>query len=197
MRAVQYRRIGEASDVLELVEVEDPHPGPGEVRVRLSFSGVNPTDWKRRRLGPLAPGPAQIPHQDGSGHIDEVGPDVGADRLGQAVWVYHAAWNSPGGTAAEYVCVPAQQAIALPDGVDAELAASLGVSDAVISGEERRRVTACLGGLTDVQRECIELAYYQGLTYVQVSEKLSANLATIKSRMRDALRGLRNCLGVG
>ncbi len=71
------------------------------------------------------------------------------------------------------------------------------VSDAVISGEERRRVTACLGGLTDVQRECIELAYYQGLTYVQVSEKLSANLATIKSRMRDALRGLRNCLGVG
>lgn len=71
------------------------------------------------------------------------------------------------------------------------------VSDAVIAGEERRRVTTCLDGLTDVQRECIELAYYQGLTYVQVSEKLSANLATIKSRIRDALRGLRNCLGVG
>ena len=70
------------------------------------------------------------------------------------------------------------------------------VSDAVISSEERRRVTACLDGLTDVQRECIELAYYQGLTYVQVSERLSANLATVKSRMRDALRGLRNCLDV-
>ena len=71
------------------------------------------------------------------------------------------------------------------------------VIDAVISGEERQRVTACLDGLTGVQRECIELAYYQGLTYVQVSERLSANLATVKSRMRDALRGLRTCLGVG
>lgn len=70
------------------------------------------------------------------------------------------------------------------------------VSDAVISREERRRVTACLDGLTDLQRECIELAYYQGMTYVQVSERLSANLATVKSRMRDGLRGLRNCLGV-
>ena len=71
------------------------------------------------------------------------------------------------------------------------------VIDAVLSTEERQRVTACLDGLTGVQRECIELAYYQGLTYVQVSERLSANLATVKSRMRDALRGLRNCLGVG
>ena len=70
------------------------------------------------------------------------------------------------------------------------------VTDAVISGEERRRVAACLDGLTDIQRECIELAYYQGMTYVQVSERLSANLATVKSRMRDAMRGLRNCLGV-
>ncbi len=71
------------------------------------------------------------------------------------------------------------------------------VTDAVLSGEDRRRVTACLDGLTDIQRECIELAYYQGMTYVQVSERLSANLATVKSRMRDGLRGLRNCLGVG
>jgi RNA polymerase sigma-70 factor (ECF subfamily) len=70
------------------------------------------------------------------------------------------------------------------------------VTDAVISGEDRQRVAACLNNLTDVQRECIELAYYQGMTYVQVSERLSANLATVKSRMRDGLRGLRNCLGV-
>lgn len=70
------------------------------------------------------------------------------------------------------------------------------VTDAVLAGEDRRRVAECLGGLTDIQRECIELAYYQGLTYVQVSERLSANLATVKSRMRDGLRSLRNCLGV-
>ncbi|GAA2787085.1 sigma-70 family RNA polymerase sigma factor SigK [Mycolicibacterium pallens] len=70
------------------------------------------------------------------------------------------------------------------------------VADAVITEDERRQVAACLDGLTEVQRECIELAYYQGMTYVQVSERLAANLATVKSRMRDALRGLRNCLGV-
>jgi RNA polymerase sigma-70 factor (ECF subfamily) len=70
------------------------------------------------------------------------------------------------------------------------------VSDAVIHLDERRQVVDCLSSLTDLQRECIELAYYDGLTYVQVSERLVANLATIKSRMRDALRGLRNCLGM-
>ncbi len=69
------------------------------------------------------------------------------------------------------------------------------VSDMVIVSDEQQRVAACLGGLTDLQRECIQLAYYEGLTYPQVSERLSANLATVKSRMRDGLRGLRNCLG--
>jgi len=70
------------------------------------------------------------------------------------------------------------------------------VADSAIASDERRRVAACLDSLTDVQRQCIELAYYSGLTYAEVSQKLSANLSTIKSRMRDALRGLRGCLGV-
>ncbi len=69
------------------------------------------------------------------------------------------------------------------------------VADSVISSDEQRQVADCLGALTDAQRECIQLAYYDGLTYAQVSERLSANLATIKSRMRDAIRGLRKCLG--
>jgi len=70
------------------------------------------------------------------------------------------------------------------------------VADSVISHDERRQVTDCLGSLTDTQREAIQLAYYDGLTYTQVSERLSANLATIKSRMRDAIRSLRRCLGL-
>jgi RNA polymerase sigma-70 factor (ECF subfamily) len=69
------------------------------------------------------------------------------------------------------------------------------VVESAVAGDERRRVTECVDGLTDAQRQCIELAYYGGLTYVEVSQRLSANLSTIKSRMRDALRGLRNCLG--
>src|SRR5579875_1304238 len=70
------------------------------------------------------------------------------------------------------------------------------VADSAIAGDERRRVTECLDGLTDIQRQCIELAYYGGLTYPEVSQRLSTNLSTVKSRMRDALRGLRNCLDV-
>ena len=66
----------------------------------------------------------------------------------------------------------------------------------MILRDERRQVADCLDSLTDAQRECLQLAYYDGLTYVQVSERLSANLATIKSRMRDAIRGLRRCLGL-
>ncbi len=70
------------------------------------------------------------------------------------------------------------------------------VSESVLGSDERRQVTECLDGLTDLQRECVQLAYYDGMTYVQVSDRLSANLATVKSRMRDALRSLRNCLGM-
>ena len=69
------------------------------------------------------------------------------------------------------------------------------VAESAIAADERRRVTECLDGLTDMQRQCVEMAYYGGLTYAEVSQRLSANLSTIKSRMRDALRGLRNCLG--
>lgn len=69
------------------------------------------------------------------------------------------------------------------------------VAEGVLTRDEYRQVTNCLGALTDRQRECIQLAYYEGLTYVQVSSRLSANLATVKSRMRDAIRGLRTCLG--
>lgn len=70
------------------------------------------------------------------------------------------------------------------------------VAEAVIHRDEHRQVADCLGALSDAQRESIQLAYYEGLTYPQVSERLSTNLATIKSRMRDAIRVLRNCLGV-
>ncbi|OMC08665.1 sigma-70 family RNA polymerase sigma factor [Mycobacterium sp. SP-6446] len=70
------------------------------------------------------------------------------------------------------------------------------VADSAIAVEERRRVTECLDALTEAQRQCIEMAYYGGLTYSEVSQRLAANLSTIKSRIRDALRGLRNCLDV-
>ncbi|WP_285029502.1 ECF RNA polymerase sigma factor SigK [Mycolicibacterium sp. lyk4-40-TYG-92] len=69
------------------------------------------------------------------------------------------------------------------------------VAEEAVRGDDRRRVVGCLGTLTDSQRETIELAYYDGLTHVQVSERLATSLGTVKSRMRDGLRKLRDCLG--
>ncbi|MBA0045034.1 sigma-70 family RNA polymerase sigma factor [Mycobacteroides sp. LB1] len=69
------------------------------------------------------------------------------------------------------------------------------VAESVILDDEQRQVTECLQTLTDNQRQCLHLAYYEGLTYNQVSQRLTANLATIKSRMRDAIKALRRCLG--
>ncbi|MFG3371157.1 ECF RNA polymerase sigma factor SigK [Streptomyces sp. NPDC048156] len=62
--------------------------------------------------------------------------------------------------------------------------------------QEREDVLRCLGTLTEIQRESITLAYYQGLTYREVAERLSASLGTVKTRMRDGLIRLRDCLGV-
>ena len=70
------------------------------------------------------------------------------------------------------------------------------VADSAIASDERQRVIGCLDGLSDLQRQCIELAYYDGMTYAQVAEHLATSLGTIKSRMRDGLRNLRDCLGV-
>ena len=128
MRAVRYERPGLASDVLEVVDVATPEPGPGEVRVKVAYSGINPTDWKSRSGSTARPGSGiQIPHHDGAGVIDAVGEGVAADRIGQRVWLYLAAAGRPWGTAAEWTVVPQRQAVPLPDSASFELGASLGI----------------------------------------------------------------------
>ena len=125
MQAVVYTRNGDP-DVLELVDREVPEPGPGEVRVRVAVSGVNPTDWKSRRNTPIPAG-FQIPNQDGSGMVDAVGSGVDPAVLGQRVWLWEAAYQRPWGTAAEYTIVPQRQAVLLPAGASFQLGAALGV----------------------------------------------------------------------
>ena len=70
------------------------------------------------------------------------------------------------------------------------------VAEAVESSFERERVRRCLGSLTELQRESVTLAYYRGYTYGQVASLLGVPAGTIKTRMRDALIRLRDCLGV-
>jgi RNA polymerase sigma-70 factor, ECF subfamily len=69
-------------------------------------------------------------------------------------------------------------------------------ADAVEASLDRERVRRCLDGLTDVQRESITLAYYGGYSYRQVAELLSVTLGAIKTRIRDGLIRMRDCLGV-
>ena len=128
MKAALYDRYGPAREVLRVEDVERPEPGPGEVRVRMEFSGVNPTDWKSRSGATPRPIDGfQIPHHDGAGVIDAVGEGVDRGRVGQRVWLWMAAAGRRWGTAAEWTVVPVYAAVPLPDGVSAELGASLGV----------------------------------------------------------------------
>jgi NADPH:quinone reductase len=128
MRAAFYTRQGPAREVLQVGERPTPEPGPGEVRVKLRVSGVNPSDWKVRRggFGRSLAAPLVIPHSDGAGDIEAVGPGV-PDRVGERVWIWNGQWQRAFGTAAECIVLPSRQAVHLPDKVDYAEGACLGI----------------------------------------------------------------------
>ena len=185
MRAALYDRYGEGSEVLRVTDVERPEPGPGQVRVRMEYSGVNPTDWKSRSGATPRPIEGfQIPHHDGAGVIDAVGDGVDPSRTGQRVWTWMAAAGSRWGTAAQWSVVPSAQAVPLPDGVPAELGASLGVpamtahhcllADGPVDG----KTVLVAGGAGAVGHYAIELAKFAGARVVTtVSGPEKAELA--------------------
>lgn len=129
MRAAWYEQQGEAAVVLHVGEMADPKPQAGEVRILVRASGVNPGDIKKRLgwLGSAMPYPRIVPHSDGAGEIDAVGGGVDRSRLGERVWCFGAQSYRPFGTAAQYVTVPAWQAVRLPEGVAPEQGACLGI----------------------------------------------------------------------
>ena len=129
MRAGWYERNGPAAEVIEIGGMETPEPGPGEVRVRLHFSGVNPSDVKRRDGwgGQVIEFPRVIPHSDGAGLIDHVGDGVAESRVGERVWTFNAQWKRPFGTAAEYIVLPSFQAAPLASAAPMEMGACLGI----------------------------------------------------------------------
>jgi len=181
VKAARYARFGPASDVLEFVELDRPEPGPGEVRVALRTSGVNPTDWKSRSGATPRPLEGwQIPHHDGAGTIDAVGPDVDPDRVGQRVWVWMAAAGRPWGTAAEWTVVPSVQAQSLPPNAPLELGAMLGVPALtahrclLADGPVEGLTVLVTGGAGAVGHFAIELAKHHGarvVTTVSSAEK--------------------------
>jgi len=207
MRAAVYEQIGASEEVLRVEDVPDPEPGPGEVRVKVEYSGVNPTDWKSRSGLTRRPIDGfQIPHHDGAGVIDAVGGGVDPSRIGQRVWTWLAAADRKWGTAAQLAVVPAQQAVALPDGVSAELAASLGVpaltahrclfADGPVAG----KTVLVAGGAGAVGHFAIELAKHAGARVVttvsgpqkaELAAKAGADLV-VNYREPDAADQIRN-----
>jgi NADPH2:quinone reductase len=185
MRAARYESHGSAADVLRVVDVERPEPGPGEVRVRMELSGVNPTDWKSR--SGATPRPIhdfQVPHHDGAGVIDAVGDGVDPGRVGQRVWTWMAAASGRWGTAAQWAVLPSRQAVDLPDGASAELGACLGVpamtahralfADGKVFGKN----VLVAGGAGAVGHFAIELAkFFGGRVAATVSGPEKAELA--------------------
>ena len=129
MRAAWFEKFGSATEVLQTGEFETPVAAAGEVLVRLRSSGVNPSDVKKRAGSfpeLLDEGPV-IPNSDGAGVIEAVGAGVPARRVGERVWLYQAQFARRFGTAAEYVAIASERAPRLPDKVDFEVGACLGI----------------------------------------------------------------------
>ena len=184
MLAAWYEKIGPAREVLQVGEMPEPEVGRGEVRVRVYASGVNPSDTKRRSGSTEGMSfPRIIPHSDGAGIIDQVGSGVDGSRVGERVWIYNARWQRPCGTAAEYVVVPSQQAVHLPDSVSFAEAACLSIPGMTahrcvfVDGPVRGKTVLVTGGAGCVGHYAVQFAKWGGATVIATvsSEKKAAH----------------------
>src|SRR5262245_46448226 len=148
MRAAWYEKQGPARQVLVVGEMPDPVPGAGEVRIRIASSGINPGDIKKRQnaFGYGMTYPRVIPHSDGAGQVDQLGPGVSAEWTGRPVWCHGAQSYRPFGTAAELTIVPIDQIAPLPEKVSMEQGACLGIPG--ITGHRAVHVGGAVSGRT-------------------------------------------------
>ncbi|WP_026554546.1 NADPH:quinone reductase [Arthrobacter sp. 35W] len=182
MKAIVYEKTGPSS-VMVLHDKPLVAPGPGQARVKVVVSGVNPTDWKARAgTGSEAMlEAAKVPNQDGAGVVDELGPGVAGLSVGDRVWLWDVAWGGNEGTAQEFVVVPAAQVVALPDTESFDTGASLGIPAltahralASYAGGPARlspgslagRVVLVTGGAGAVGHAAIQLARWSGATVI-------------------------------
>ena len=168
MRAAWYTKNGRAEDVLAVGDLPDPEPGPGEVRVRLHASAVNPSDVKARAGNRKVVWDRVIPNSDGAGVIDRVGEGIERSRIGQRVWIYNGQWDRPYGTSAQFIVLPAPLAVPLADALSYEQGACLGIpvmtahrclfADGPVAG----KTVLVTGGAGVVAHYAIQLAKWAG-----------------------------------
>ena len=185
MFAAFYTKNGPARDVLQFGEVATPEPGPGEVRVRLRASGVNPSDWKARSGSRPMIAPLIIPHSDGAGEIEKLGAGVDR-RIGERVWIWNGQWKRAFGTAAEYIVVPSAQAPHLPDSTSYEAGACLGIPAFTalqanrLAHVERGKTVLVVGGAGSVAHYAIQFAKLRGARVITtVSNAVKAAFARV------------------
>jgi NADPH2:quinone reductase len=169
MLAAWYERNGPAAEVLQLGNMEPAEPGPGEIRIRLHASGLNPSDVKSRAgtTRKLAH-PRVVPNSDGAGVVEKVGPGVASLRPGQRVWCFNGQWARAFGTSAQSITLPASQVAHLPEGLDFAQGACLGIpvmtahrclfADGPISGQQ----VLITGGAGVVGHYAVQLAKWAG-----------------------------------
>ena len=185
MRAAKYHSTGAATKVLEICDVKRPSLEPGDVLVRISYSGINPTDVKAR--SGAVPRPIdgfQIPHHDGAGVIEAVGAAVDPARVGERVWVMFAATANKYGTAAEFCAVKSEFAQPLPANCEFELGATVGIPAVTAAyclfadGPIKDTNVLISGGAGAVGRSAIQLAKWGGArVYATVSSDEKAEIA--------------------
>jgi len=191
MKAVWYERTGAAPTVLSVGEMPTPTAGPGEVRVRLEASGVNPADVGRRAGNTRAMEfPRVIPNSDGAGIIDQIGDGVTQLSLGQRVWLFNGQRNGRAfGTAAEYIVLADYLVTPLPDDLSFAAGATLGIpcmtawcslfGDGLITGQ----TVLVTGGAGAVGHYAVQLAKWGG---ARVIATVSSPAKDIEARLAGA-----------
>jgi len=212
MKAAFYERKGPPAEVLQLGELQIPAPGPGEVLVAVHASGVNPSDTKARggaRGNVAMPFARIVPHQDGAGVIEAVGEGVPASRIGERVWLYEAQLGRALGTAAEYVALPAHQAVPLPGSVSFAEGACLGVPALTAhrcvfaDGPVEGRTVLVTGGAGAVGFYAVQFARLAGARVIAtVSSEAQAELVrqagadvVLNRRDEDVVAGIARACG--
>src|ERR1700710_2210117 len=188
MKAVWYERTSAAPDVLTYGDMPAPVAAPGEVRVKLEASGVNPADAGRRAGSYRSMEfPRVIPNSDGAGIIDQVGDGITRLSVGQRVWLYNGQRNGRAcGTAAEYITLAEHLVTPLPADVPFAAWATLGIpcmtawcclfGDGPIAGQ----TVLVTGGAGAVGHYAVQLAKWGGARVIAtVSSAMKAEQARL------------------
>ncbi|MDO9060447.1 MAG: NADPH:quinone reductase [Bradyrhizobium sp.] len=188
MKAVWYERTGAAPDVLDFGDMPTPTAGPGEVRIRLEASGINPADVGRRAGSYRAMEFSRvIPNSDGAGIVDQVGAGVTRLAVGQRVWLFNGQRNGRAfGTAAEYIALAEHLVTPLPDNVSFAAGATLGIpgmtawcclyGDGPVAGQ----TVLVTGGAGAVGHYAVQLAKWGGARVIAtVSSAVKAEQARL------------------